>query len=366
MFDFHSLKVIQIEITNRCQASCPMCVRNIHGGIENSNVVSNEWTLDDFKTIFDKEVIDQIDQIIFCGDAGDPIMHNDLISMCQHIKDLGPTKEIIINTNGSARSTSWWENLAKSLPDNHNVIFALDGLEDTHSMYRIGTNYNQIIKNSSAFIQAGGTAEWMFIRFKHNQHQTDEANRIANSLGFKKFTLKNSKRFGKKFPVLNKQGRVSYYLEPPSDSTVAEVTFVDLKDFKTWKRADQVRCSAVENRELYIDAQGHAMPCCFIGSFLYSNIDKELFKKFEIYDDTSIIDIIKETKDNVYYTIGQLGGFNALNVKSSGIKELMSTIAWQSTIKRKWEEKTSSPCIILCSKDSPYLRVEDQIVNRAS
>ena len=35
MFKFDQLEIVQVEITNRCQASCPMCPRNIHGGIEN-------------------------------------------------------------------------------------------------------------------------------------------------------------------------------------------------------------------------------------------------------------------------------------------------------------------------------------------
>ena len=35
MFSFSDLENIHLEITNRCQASCPMCSRNYHGGLEN-------------------------------------------------------------------------------------------------------------------------------------------------------------------------------------------------------------------------------------------------------------------------------------------------------------------------------------------
>jgi len=81
MFSFKELKRIQVEITNRCQASCPMCLRNIHGGIENPSLAINEWNYEDFKVIFNKDVLDQIDHVNFCGDFGDPILNNDLTRM---------------------------------------------------------------------------------------------------------------------------------------------------------------------------------------------------------------------------------------------------------------------------------------------
>ena len=65
-------------------------------------------------------------------------------------------------------------------------------MEDTHSMYRIGTDYNKIIQNATAFINAGGTAEWCFIKFKHNEHQVEEARSIAEQMGFSLFVEKNS------------------------------------------------------------------------------------------------------------------------------------------------------------------------------
>ena len=63
MFAYNKLSQVQIEITNRCQASCPMCLRNIHGGIKNNNLNLNNWTLENFKNIFPKDLIKQLKKI---------------------------------------------------------------------------------------------------------------------------------------------------------------------------------------------------------------------------------------------------------------------------------------------------------------
>ena len=358
MFSFNKLYQIQVEITNRCQASCPMCLRNIHGGIENPLLKLNDWTLEQFKTIVNKEVLTQTKNINFCGDFGDPIINLDLIDMCQYVKD-NSVASISIHTNGSARSIDWWKQLASALPAEHNVEFALDGLAYTHSLYRVGTSYNTIIRNASAFIQAGGNAHWMFIKFKHNEHQLDAARQQASDLGFTAFNFKSSKRFGKQFPVLDKKGNTAYYLEQHSKSDISPVEFNDLKDYKKWKV--DVSCFAHESKELYIDAHGHLMPCCLIASFLYANYDTTLHSKYDLIDSTSIVSIAKEVQDEVYNLINEFGGLDSLNANIHGIKHIMDQPVWQTLIHKKWSEHSSSPCTILCGKASPYIKIDEQL-----
>ena len=67
MFQFNQLSQVQIEITNKCQAQCPMCDRNINGGIENPNLKTAEWDIINFKRIFNLEVLNPLTEgiIIF-------------------------------------------------------------------------------------------------------------------------------------------------------------------------------------------------------------------------------------------------------------------------------------------------------------
>ena len=359
MFSFEQLRTIQVEITNRCQASCPMCLRNIHGGIDNPSLSLTDWDLPRFKNIFTDEVLTQISSISFCGNFGDPIMNNNLIEMCDYVSKTNTNVSIVISTNGSARTTDWWAKLASVLPKEHKVIFAIDGLKNTHGIYRIGTSYDMIIKNARAFISAGGTAHWMFIRFKHNEHEVETARAISKELGFAVFTLKDSKRFGKNFPVLNKEGDISYYIEPPSNSDIKPVEFLDLKDYKEWKT--DISCFAVDSKELYIDANGYLMPCCLIGSFLYANYDVRLYRKYGVIDETSITGIAREVQLEVFSIIQELGGLDALDSKKNSIREIMSTNVWQKLIHYKWGTNSSSTCKILCGNNGPFIKISEQV-----
>ena len=267
MFKFEQLERIHLEITSNCQASCPMCPRNFHGGIENPNLVLADWSLDDFKFIFNKELLFQLKGFYFCGNFGDPILNDNLIDMVAYAAQVNPNTGIRIHTNGGARKTDWWERLAKALPKKHSVHFALDGLEDTQHLYRIGTTYDTVVRNAKAFIDAGGKATWTFIRFKHNEHQVEEAQRRAKELGFENFIVKNTTRFtggANKFEVYDKKGNVTHYLEPPSNNKIHQNDTTVIEKHQEFIQKTTVNCMVLEQKEIYIDAFKRVYPCCFL------------------------------------------------------------------------------------------------------
>jgi hypothetical protein len=353
MFKFNQLDKIQIEITNRCQASCPMCPRNIHGGISNPLLKLNDWTLLDFSKIFTVEVLTQLRFINFCGDFGDPILNNELIPMCQYLAKTKPNIQVQIHTNGSARNENWWQELATSLPVNHSVVFALDGLADTHAVYRIGTDYNKVIDNARAFIQAGGNAEWCFIRFKHNAHQVKQAQQLSVDLGFKNFILKNSKRFSRPFPVVDKLGQLLYNIEQPEDTPIEFVGKSQVAGHQQWRNADKINCQSLNDKELYIDAHYLLSPCCMVGAFLYTNYDSNLLKEYNLYEEDSVL-------EEGALVQAQVLAFPKLNVLEVGLKQIVETDMWQTMWQKKWNEKSSSTCIIMCGPNSPYISTDEQ------
>lgn len=359
MFEFKDLKKVHLEISNRCQASCPMCPRNINGGIDNPLIKSADWTLQDFKDIFTYEVLTQLQLITFCGTFGDPMMNNDLIKMCQYVKDFAPHVDIRIHTNGSARNVQWWTELTNALPVKHEITFALDGLADTHSLYRVGTNFNKVIENAKAVISAGGKAVWMFIRFKHNEHQVDEARNLSKELGFSKFELKDTRRFTQeKFPVLNKFGNVEYYLEPSEHTNLKLIEEKVLLDYRNWKSAKQINCFAEEGREIYIDVNFTTLPCCILAAFMYTNYDKQLADSYNISILSEAGSVVQQ---QVYDIIEELGGTDKINAKLMGIERVINNQTWQTIWQEKWNNNLSGCCTIMCSKDSPFTRIEEQI-----
>jgi hypothetical protein len=330
-----------------------MCPRNIHGGIDNPLLKSNDWTYENFTSIFTIDVLKQLSQISFCGDFGEPILNNDLIRMCGYLKMHKPDIRVQIHTNGSARNSLWWSNLASSLPENHTVTFALDGLSDTHSVYRIGTDYDRIVSNATAFIQAGGTANWCFIRFKHNAMQVEQARNLSKSLGFKNFIVKNSKRFSRPFPVVDREGKFLYEIEQPEDSPIEFVGRDQVAGHAKWKDADKINCQSLAEKELYIDAHYLLSPCCMVGAFFYTSYDSDLLKQHGLYQEDSIIEEGAAVQRQVL-------DFPQLNVLDLGLRNIIETDNWQTMWQQKWKNKSSSTCIIMCGPHSPYISIDEQ------
>lgn len=350
MFNFTDLQQIHLEITNNCQASCPMCNRNINSGLENPLIKIRDWTLDEFKSVMTHEVLAQIDSFYFCGNFGDPILNSDLISMCEYSRDINPNVSVAIHTNGSARSTEWWKKLARALPKNHRVVFALDGLEDTHHLYRVGTQFKTILENAKAFISEGGIAEWVFIKFKHNEHQVDTAEKLSKDLGFKYFTLKNSSRFilEPRVKVLDRSGNLMHYVEPASEVTMK---FIDRKVIQQYKQITEqsvIDCKVKKDKEVYIDAFGDLYPCCWLGLVPYSyiNNDESYAVRTEILNQHN--SMIKELGSNNAFTLS--------------VKDIVDSEAYQTIWNEYWTSKKLITCAKTCGINTEFSKPRDQIV----
>jgi len=358
MFKFNELKQIHLEITNNCQASCPMCARNIHGGLENPNIKLKGWSLDQYKAALSLEVLNQIEGIYFCGNYGDPLLNNDLLEMVKYTTEVNKNINLRIHTNGSLRNKSWWKDLALALPKTHNVVFAIDGLEDTHSIYRIGTNYNKIIENAKAFIDAGGSAEWAFIRFKHNENQVDEVREIASKLGFDSFTMKDSSRWllEPKFNVLDKNGNTSYYLEPSQHSAIKIIDHSIVNQYREIIKSIDIDCYAKHSKEIYLDAYGHLFPCCWLGAIPYNTKDLE----------NELLEVRTAIHADYYDLVESLGGIDNLDITKKSIKDIVNSKEYQSVWDFYWNDRKLITCGRSCGKaqNVEFSKPNDQFVKK--
>ena len=190
MYNLQDIKVIHLEVTSKCQASCPMCVRNIQGGVESPALQISEITLDQFKEWFPVDFIKQLDKVYMCGNTGDPIIAKDTLKIFEYLRVTNTRLELSMNTNGSARSWQFWKGLAKL---NVKIRFGIDGLMGSHELYRIGTSWVKILDNAKHFIKEGGDATWDMLVFDHNKHEVDTCREMSELLGFKNFSPLKSK-----------------------------------------------------------------------------------------------------------------------------------------------------------------------------
>lgn len=349
MFKFTELKRVHLEITNNCQAACPMCNRNWHGGLENPLIKNQNWSLDDFKSIISQEVLNQISGLYFCGNFGDPMLNNDLIEMCKHTDNIAPSIKVDIHTNAGARLPSWWESLAHALPVNHMVFFGIDGLEDTHHLYRVNTQFNTVLNNARAFINAGGNAEWVFIKFKHNEHQVETARQMSQELGFKNFTVKNSSRFiiDSKVKVLNRNGEHLYYIEQPSDSTLKIVDKHTIDTFVDIAGAATIACKVLNDKEVYIDAYKNLYPCSWLGSMPYSYLEP---------DET------QELRLKMYNQHQEIANrLGSTNTQDRSVRHIIESNEYQTVWQEYWSAFKLLTCARVCGTVKKFSQPKDQV-----
>lgn len=281
MYKYSDIKTVHLEITTKCNAACPMCLRTVAGGKTNPLLPLTELSLDNIKKIFPPTFIEQLDKMYMCGNYGDPVVATDTLDVFKYFRALNPKIKLSMFSNASARTTAWWQELATVVDEVH---FGIDGLKDTNAIYRRNTNFDIIMRNAKSYIEAGGTAVWDYIVFRHNEHQVEEARRLALDMGFKKINIKKTGRFFSntrsevkdRQEVLNVSGEVEYYLEMPRDpiyvnSALAkeEALIAKYGHIEKYMDTTHVSCKVAQEKSIYVSADGFVFPCCWTGNQLY-------------------------------------------------------------------------------------------------
>lgn len=289
MLKLQQIRRAHVELTTRCNARCPMCMRNYRGMDFNSGYPVCELSFEQFRHIFSTDVLAIMTQpepevngrvpvsheflgFIFNGNLGDFSSARDGCEIVEYLVSHG--LRVMITTNGSTRTSDWWAKLA--LPGVE-IGFALDGLADTHALYRQDTDWHKVIKNAQAFIQAGGNAIWRFIPFDHNRHQEQACRNLAQELGFAKFeNIYDGRDNG---PAFSRTGEFSHQIgnDPGFNGAPRDIKPF-LENHITWYNSKTVRepqdtpelniqCIHKRNREIYVAADGTVYPCCFLGFY---------------------------------------------------------------------------------------------------
>jgi MoaA/NifB/PqqE/SkfB family radical SAM enzyme len=256
------------------------------------------------------EVYNGLQKILFSGTMGDPCTAPNFLEVIKKVRRKNFRTLIKISTNGGMKTPAFWQNLATYLGEKSEVIFAIDGLSDTHGIYRVNVDFDKVMQNANAFINAGGNASWQFIAFKHNQHQIKEAEQLAKRIGFNNFFVVNSHRFGIE-TVLGKQtfGANNVLLEPPTINTLKhKILFQPLKkiDINEWMKNSEdkpIDCYAQHDRSLYIDSQGNLFPCCFLGASLYSRVTLDIVDGWEELYNNHKQNLFNNTWDEILNSI---------------------------------------------------------------
>jgi MoaA/NifB/PqqE/SkfB family radical SAM enzyme len=282
MYRYENIKTIHLENTQNCQASCPMCDRNQNGGALNPHIDLSELTLEDAKNIFEPEFIAQLKTMYMCGNLGDPIVARDTLEIFKYFRKHNPNMWLSMNTNAGARDEAWWTELANTFGKMGTVIFSVDGLHDTNHIYRQGVVWDNVYRSMKAFIAAGGRARWDFLIFEHNQHQVDEAEELAQTMGFEKFVAKKTGRFitatsekKEQHQAVDRKGNKTAELKKPDEkfqnAALKQYDLVKAKhgSMDAYYDRAEIHCKVKDEGNLFITAEGLALPCCWTAGRMY-------------------------------------------------------------------------------------------------
>lgn len=268
MIQYEQIKEVHLELSTNCNASCPLCPRNFYGYPHNGGYPITELSLADVQHILSPEFLQQLKIVQINGNLGDFILARDALAIVKYFRESNPLLRIDISTNAGARPDDFWRELAQYKPV---VRFCIDGLEDTHSLYRRDTQFQTVIKHARAYIDAGGHAIWKMIKFDHNQHQISECRALSWQLGFAQFdSVDHGRNNG---PVFDREGKHIYsigdtmhYHDP--------ATLIDWRKQSIQKQEhynhtvhEKITCDTITKKTIYISAAGDVYPCCYLGFF---------------------------------------------------------------------------------------------------
>lgn len=290
------IKEIHVEITNKCNAACPMCDRNIFGSNIKSGRGLDEWSVKDIDAVFNDE-LPNLDCVFFCGTHGDPLVAKNLYYAVKSAKNKGLKIEIF--TNGGLRSKEWWFSFLDLLDENDRISFGIDGIETNH-LYRRNTKIKNVLRNLDLVCKSKAKTKWDFLAFKHNEHEINRCKKLASEYGVDEFRIRRTARFDNfdPFPVLDKEGNIEYYLEQPNSENLRhpemdrmkllapdidikdaykylininsfEVTGSNLSNFDNY----EISCLYQKNKRIYVNSRLEVFPCCYISDHY------ETFKK---------------------------------------------------------------------------------------
>ena len=338
-----TIEELHVETTNKCNAACPMCDRNIHGGLDRPGRGLSEWTLEDIDSVFTG--LPNLKFVYFCGTHGEPLSSKYIFEAIQAAKNAGAKIEMF--TNGSLKTVDWWNRLVSILDKNDRITFGVDGIETNH-LYRQNTNIDRILERMQICCDTEVKVRWDFLVFKHNEHEMEVCKQKAQKMGVSHFRFRRTARFDvfDPWPVLDKDLNITHYLEPPvseewrhpstakmkdimSNLTQIGERDIDMTGFKytekplpeNWK----INCLYQESKKIYVNNRLEVFPCCYLSD------------EFETWKTL--------VKGQLSYPFGEL------TLRDKTWKQVLDHKYFAEDLVKSWQQQNVHPrCIRTCGK----------------
>lgn len=275
---------IQAEISNFCNATCIGCRRVDHKTLTTKYEIVNTPTsflsLDIIEKCISDPILDSITEFEFCGTIDEPFAHPKFLEILDVLYKHRPNMFIRIHTNGAIRDSNFYKQLAESLLrfKKHEVRFALDGLKESHRLYR-DIDFDKIVENATVFISSNGYATWQMLEFPWNSHEVSKCEEMATMLKFKRFVVRRDRTISSTIPVetiKNLRNNKTLSVKKVRDTT-----------YRIPDEDKEISCHFQKEGMVFLDWEGTIHPCCFMANPKLTRVAgkdvqlEEVFSKFE-------------------------------------------------------------------------------------
>ena len=175
-------KMITIDPTNHCNLQCPLCPT----GEGDTSVEYGLFKLEKYKKVVD--IFSKWAQNIQLFPWGEPILNKSLVEMIRYTSQQPHKIRTITTVNLNATND---EQIKGLLTSNLSALHvSIDEItQEVYEKYRVGGNLETVLNNLKKLIAAkklynsSTKVQWDFIVMKHNEHQIEEAKKMASDFG---------------------------------------------------------------------------------------------------------------------------------------------------------------------------------------
>jgi radical SAM protein with 4Fe4S-binding SPASM domain len=247
--------IYTVDTGNVCNLKCPLCPTGYHG-LERPQSLMR---LADFERVLDMIKPYAIEVILH--NWGEPFLNPDILPMIRAAKSAGVGTTISSNLNLVHRGEDFLREVVDSGLDHLTV--SLDGTtQEVYEKYRVGGEIEQAFHNMKVILDYRASTgrktpavEWQYLVLKTNEHQLDDAKRIASEIGVDRLRFTSA---GLPFEELLDQNLAKKWLPMNSE-------YHDYHPEKILRKGylHEERCFYLY-RAMTVNPRGEVAPCCAV------------------------------------------------------------------------------------------------------
>jgi MoaA/NifB/PqqE/SkfB family radical SAM enzyme len=187
--------ILKVDLSPACNLQCPVCVHAVPG--EDAMLARQRFSNEQRMSVAQfARIIDEVSGHTSAASLyylGDPLMHPDLDAICR-VAHAGRVNVHISSNFSFALSDARIRSLLASGVTH--ITVCLDGLtQETYARTRVGGRLERVLANLERLVRFKAEmslrlprVEVQFLRFRHNDHELEKAERLCRELGVDQMT----------------------------------------------------------------------------------------------------------------------------------------------------------------------------------